>query len=142
MKKTERHHVIPISLHGHDNQENVIFVTPEEHKIIHQTLNVHYNSIRLFRKRTNEILFINEYWVREMATLHMIYFRNAHNLSSYLKIEQAKSLLKQTEKLIKQYSIQDFKIKDAFENDNHQLQYMVRAYHSAYLIAVLKNNQT
>ena len=142
MKRTERHHVIPISLQGWDEPENVIYVNPQEHKKIHKCLDVPYKSIRLFRKRTNQIIFVNEYWVRELTTLQYLFFRNVAKLDEYTQKLIAESLEKQADKLRISYGIQNFLIKrDGFKDITHRVFYMLHAYHSLYLIIVLKRNR-
>ena len=136
MKNTERHHVIPISLGGFDIPENIIHITPNEHKELHDTLNLHYNSIRTYRKRTNSIIFIDEYSIREMMKVQELYFKNSENLKRWLNKRQAESLQAQTQYLVRQYQLKDFVIKQSFENELHFLRYMLNAYHTAFLLVV------
>jgi hypothetical protein len=38
----EKHHVIPLSIGGMDIPENILKISTENHKKIHQTLNIPY----------------------------------------------------------------------------------------------------
>jgi hypothetical protein len=141
MKNTQRHHVIPISIQGHDVPENIVYLTDQEHKELHKILNIPYQSIRLFRKRTNQIIFVNEYWVRELSTLHKLYFKKAYKLKPHLIKVQAESLENQVHKLLREHQVNDFKLREKFDTELHRLHYMLSAYHSLYLIIVLKRNR-
>ena len=136
MKNTERHHVIPISLGGFDIQENIIHITIAEHKELHETLNLGYESIRMYRKRTNNIIFINEYSVRELMKVQELYFRNAHLMKRWLIKRQAQSLEAQARYLVNHYQLKDFVLRSDFDSELHYLRYMLNAYHTAYLLVV------
>ncbi len=141
MKNTEAHHVIPISLSGFDIPENVIHITTNEHKELHNTLNLGYSSIRLYRKRTNSIIFINEYSVREMIKVQELYFKNTPNLKRWLIKKQAESLKAQAEYLIRNYGLKNFELRDKFESELHFQRYMLNAYHTSYLWVVKNRSQ-
>lgn len=140
MKNTQAHHVIPISLGGFDIHENIIHITESEHKELHDTLNLHYQSIRKYRMRTNSIIFINEYSVREMMKVQELYFKKSDLLKRWLIKKQAESLQAQTHFLVNQYQLKDFVIRTSFENEIHFLRYMLNAYHTAFLL-VVKNRE-
>ena len=136
MKNTERHHVIPISIGGFDIQENIIHINIAEHKELHDTLNLGYESIRTYRRRTNNIIFINEYSVRELIKVQELYFRNAQHLKRWLIKRQAESLEAQARYLVNFYQLKDFALAQKFESELHQLRYMLNAYHTAFLLVV------
>lgn len=95
MENTERHHCIPISLLGPDIVENLISVTIEEHKVIHKTLNIPYNLIRRFRKKTNHlVLDPNEFFVKELRLIHLSYFDkiNFKKLPQHLRNAHLRSM--------------------------------------------------
>lgn len=136
MNATQNHHVIPISLGGFDIHENILHLTESEHKEVHNTLNVEYKSIRIYRLRTNHIIFPNEYLVREMSKVHILYFRNTPVLKRWLIKKHAESLEAQAKYLINHYQLKDFVLRQDFENEQARLEYMLNAYHTAYLLVV------
>jgi len=136
MNATQNHHVIPVSLGGFDIHENIIHLTENEHREVHNTLNVEYRSIRIYRLRTNHIIFPNEYLVREMAKVHLLYFRNAPVLKRWLIKKHAESLEAQSRYLINHYQLKDITLRNDFENEQAKLEYMLNAYHTAFLLVV------
>lgn len=141
MNATQKHHVIPVSLGGFDIHENIIHLTESEHKTVHETLNVEYRSIRLYRLRTNHIIFPNEYVVREMMKVHGLYFRNAPILKRWLIKKHAESLEAQTHYLARHYQLKDFVIRQVFQSEEERLSYMLNAYHTAFLLVVQHKGQ-
>lgn len=93
--KTEKHHVIPISLHGWDVRENIVVVTKEQHARIHRTLNVPYNYIREFKKKTNHKLFFDKDYFTDLRILHLEYFKRIELLPSDLIDKQTLSMYSQ-----------------------------------------------
>lgn len=109
MKKEtyQDHHVIPISLLGHDWQENIIRVTESEHKLIHKTLNLPYHKIRKFRTKTNHMVHRNsQVFVKELRKIHLAFFQNIHRLPMRLKNLIRDSVREQTEKVIRSHNIE------------------------------------
>jgi hypothetical protein len=80
-----RHHYFPLSISGIDHWTNIIFCTEEEHKLIHKTLNIPYDRIRSFRKATNGILVVNNYYLHEQYLLQLEYFKNFKKLPEDLQ---------------------------------------------------------
>lgn len=141
MKRTSRHHVIPISIGGWDCEENIIFLTHDEHTELHKKLNMTYDSIRVYRKRTNHIIFINEYVVREMSLVQHAFFKNIGSLQAPIVEMIATSLERQVDKLIHDNHVEHFNVNRTFENSYHKARYMLKSYHSLYLIIVLRKNK-
>lgn len=96
--RTEKHHVIPVSMDGHDKPENIVQLTREDHKLVHDTLNVPYGAIRKFRKATNHMRQRDapEY-VAPLRKLHMLYFGRFSLLPRRLKRIHAQSIRSQVE---------------------------------------------
>lgn len=57
MAKTNRHHVTPLSAGGRDKSCNILVLSVEDHRLVHDTLDVPYNTIRKYRKVMNESMF-------------------------------------------------------------------------------------
>lgn len=79
--RNTRHHYIPLSLGGVDHWCNIMFLSCDEHKKVHQTLNIPYDRIRAFRKATNGMLIVNQYYLQELMLLQLEYFKNFENLT-------------------------------------------------------------
>lgn len=141
MKRTSRHHVVPISIGGWDVEQNIIFLTPEEHTKLHQVMNIPYDSIRLFRKRTNHIIFVNEYYVRELAMVQDIFFKNLGNIEPFIIDLIATSLHQLVLRAINDFRIEKFVITDRFDNPLHKARYMLKSYHAVLLIAVVRKTR-
>lgn len=91
----ERHHTIPISMQWRDVEENIIAVPKEGHKLIHDTQNLPYQTLRKFRERTNGILIPNEFYWWEYNDLLTQYFIKWSDLPKELSVPQINSLLRQ-----------------------------------------------
>lgn len=141
MKRTSRHHVVPISIGGWDCEQNIIFLTPEEHTKLHQVMNIPYDSIRLFRKRTNHIIFMNEYYVRELAMVQDIFFKNLGNIEPFIIELIANSLHELVLKVLNDFRIEKFILIDKFASPLHKARYMLKSYHAALLIAVVRKTR-
>ena len=92
------HHMIPLSLGGTNHRENIISVpgtiSKSEHALIHKILNINYDLIRSYRKRTNHLLYTNYVEVTEQKKLHDHYFKNLHLLPAKLIDVHASHMLK------------------------------------------------
>lgn len=141
MKRTSRHHVVPISIGGWDCEQNIIFLTNEEHVKLHQIMNIPYDSIRLFRKRTNHILFVNEYYVRELALVQEIFFKNLDKIDPFVIELIANSLHQLVLKAVNEYQISKFSIVERFDTPLQKARYMIKSYHAVLLIAVLRKTR-
>jgi len=102
---TEKHHVIPISVNGHDVVENLTIVSKEEHVLIHKTLNIAYQYIREFREKTNHKLTFDKDYFVELRVMHCAYFRKIDNLPDHLVEKHVHSLELQIEALEKKYGL-------------------------------------
>ncbi len=142
MQRTSRHHVVPISIGGWDCEENIVFLTPAEHTELHKLMNISYESIRTFRKRTNHIIFVNEYYVRELAMVQEVFFKNLHKLNSFMIEQIATSLYRLVRKMIRDYQIEKFHVATSFDTDLSKARYMLKSYHALYLIVVLRKTRT
>lgn len=141
MKRTSRHHVVPISIGGWDIEQNIIFLTPEEHTKLHQIMNISYDSIRTFRKRTNHILFVNEYYVRELALVQEIFFQKLDKIDPFVIELIAESLHKLVLRALSDFRIDRFSLVEKFETPLHKARYMLKSYHAVLLIAVLRKSR-
>lgn len=56
-KKKQRHHNVPLSIGGRDKDCNKFDVDKDDHKLIHDTLDVPYNTVRKYRAVMNEGVF-------------------------------------------------------------------------------------
>lgn len=88
----EVHHIIPISLEWEHSQKNKVPINKDEHKLIHNTLNIPYGIIRRYREKTNWILIPNKYSLWEKLDLWNIYFSNISALPPSLRNLQIKKL--------------------------------------------------
>ena len=83
----ESHHVIPISIQGVNWLDNCVTLSKREHEMVHNVLDIPYGLIRRFRKRTNHLLFMDTYYVKELATLQNMYFSRFQYLDEELKMK-------------------------------------------------------
>jgi len=141
MQRTSRHHVIPISIGGWDVEQSIIFLTPEEHTKLHQIMNISYDSIRTFRKRTNHILFVNEYYVRELAMVQEIFFKKLDKLDPFIIDLIATSLNQLVVRAISDFKVERFYLLEKFDSPLHKARYMLKSYHALLLIAVVRKNR-
>jgi len=106
-EKYQDHHVIPVSLLGHDWKENIVRLSEKDHDIIHKTLNLPYHKIRRFRLKTNHMVHRNsQKFVRELKKIHLAFFENSHMLPTRLQNILRNSIRDQVEKIVKENSIE------------------------------------
>lgn len=65
----EKHHIIPVSLNGTNDKDNLVILYPREHYIVHLLLYKHYDSLN---KKTNG-KYRNEY-IKMLWALSALYF--------------------------------------------------------------------
>jgi len=80
----ENHHVIPISIGGWDVIENQFLVRIQDHKLIHNKLNIPYSSIRKFRQLTNHVLVPNVVYMEQLEYIQTLYFEGLEVLPQEL----------------------------------------------------------
>ena len=74
-KKKQRHHVTPLSIGGSDHQSNITLVEKDDHKLIHDTLDVPYNTVRKYRGVMNERMFKpGKRQARAQARIEQLFF--------------------------------------------------------------------
>lgn len=55
--RMERHHVTPLSIGGRDKSCNILTLSKEDHRLVHDTLDMPYNKVRSYRKVINTQMF-------------------------------------------------------------------------------------
>ena len=74
MAKIERHHCIPVSFYGPDREENIIELSQEDHKLLHQKQNISHQSLRKFRMKTNHLEKSSDEFKEHWANVMLRYF--------------------------------------------------------------------
>ena len=106
-KNYQNHHVIPVSLLGHDCDENIIRITDHEHDLLHKTLNLPYQKIRSFRLKTNHMVYTNsQKFVRELKKIHFAFFDKFDDLPVKLQTMIRNSIREQTLRIINTHRIE------------------------------------
>jgi len=106
-KDYQNHHVIPVSLLGHDWQENIIRITKYDHNLLHNTLNLPYQKIRSFRLKTNHMVHRNsQEFIRELKKIHFSFFDNFDDLPIKLQALIRNSIRDQTFRIINTHRIE------------------------------------
>lgn len=106
-EKHQDHHVIPVSLLGHDWPENIVRLTVSDHELLHKVLNLPYQKIRKFRLKTNHMVYRNsQEFVRELKTIHLAFFQNINMLPIRLQNLLRNSVRDQVERIIKEHRIE------------------------------------
>ena len=104
--KTERHHCTPVSLQGFDWEENIMVVSVADHKLIHSTMNVNYQKIRTFRRKTNHIIHRNsQAYIRLLKDLHLDFYKNVHKLPLRLQNKMRDCIRDTTKRIIKEHGL-------------------------------------
>jgi fido (protein-threonine AMPylation protein) len=116
----ERHHVIPLSLFWPDIKENIIELNRNDHTILHRNQNIDSNIIRTFRRKVNDILVPNNYFLELKKELWEDYFEWAKTF----KEEQKNSIFKQGERLRRPLRIEKIN-KDSILNINDSIEYLI-----------------
>lgn len=100
--KQEEHHVIPISMKWSDHESNKEMLSYEDHKLVHNKLNIDYQLLRTFRKKSNERTIFN--WERSSAyhKLWRKYFSDLDELPEHLVQVHNKSFSNQNSRARKQ----------------------------------------
>ena len=126
-KKTERHHVVPVSLQGFDWDQNIMVVTEYEHNLIHATLNIPYEKIRVFRKKTNHLTSMSsQLYVNELRKVHVAFFEKVDLLKPALRSRMRDCIRETTKKIIIEHCIE---LKTPV--DGASLHKWLRSYHYA-----------
>ena len=128
----EGHHVIPISIGGFDWKENIIKLSREEHKLIHDTQNIPYTLVRKFRKQTNHMMHMNsKAYVKELRDIHLAYFesRRLRTLPKGLIYVQRDSIKRVCKRLV---SIGTIDIK--FPGDRASIHSWLKCYHNCLVL--------
>jgi hypothetical protein len=129
-KKTQRHHVVPISLQGFDWDQNIMTVTVYEHNLIHATLNIPYDKIRKFRIRTNSMTsMVSQFYVNELRKVHVAFFQKVDLLKPELRIKMRDCIRETTKRIIKEHRIE---LKTPVEGAS--LHRWLRSYHYALVL--------
>lgn len=134
----QKHHVIPLSLGGYDMAENLISVTEKNHKLIHSTLNVPYDWIRTFRKRTNHIIVNpDEKYVHELRKLHLEYFKNIGSLPQHLQEAHRRAMIAM---VLREIHLNDLSQHIEFQ-DGNSFQHYLNQYHNILILRIRKVTQ-
>lgn len=99
----EEHHVIPLSCNGPNWKENCVVLTQNEHKQVHEVLDIPYGIIRRFRKRTNHLAYIDIYYVQELIKLQELYFARMPHLSTVLQKKHVAVMQNVCKRALKEY---------------------------------------
>lgn len=130
--------MIPLSLGGTNHKENIISVpgtiSQSDHTLIHKILNINYDLIRSYRKRTNHLLYMSYVEVTEQKRLHDHYFKNIHLLPAKLIDVHASHMLKLLNRFQADHGVamhvQDMRGKSSLA----QFRYFLFSYHEAMFI--------
>lgn len=93
MMTTHRHHACPLSLHFPNWTENIVEIDFIQHRIVHAILNIPFENLRTFRKRTNHLLYHNKYYVEELQRLHLAYFARFEMLPDDLQVVHLNAII-------------------------------------------------
>jgi hypothetical protein len=93
--KTQRHHVIPITLTWSNYKDNIINLDPLSHEVLHDEQNVAGMYVRRWKERTNHIILPNEFTEDERLKIVKKFFVNIWNNSDKVIKQQLVSLQKQ-----------------------------------------------
>lgn len=82
------HHIIPISLRGHDLKHNREYIRQPLHRHIHFVLDIRRNLYseltRQQKKKFNHKVIVSPWEVEEVANIQKMYFMNLHKLSDWV----------------------------------------------------------
>lgn len=126
MGRTEKHHVIPVCMEGHDIDENIILLSKNDHDLVHRTQNIPYSNVRWFRLKTNHMVDKSSVeYVKNLRILHLKYFKQVFKLPKYLYYKQLNSIRRQAKSINKSNKVY---LKQPNENAN--LFVWLRFYHN------------
>lgn len=98
MSNIDTHHVIPVSIYGHDTAENIISIDRRDHKAIHKVLYLCHKKLRKFRLETNHIVDHSSIeFVDRLRSIHVHYFANYEDLTKESKNRIKHSIMLQCE---------------------------------------------
>ena len=99
---------MPLSTGMPDHWTNIMFLTNEEHIKVHKILNVPYSRIRLFKKATNGMLVVNDFYLQEQYLLLLEYFKNFSKLPLDIQTLHALHMQETCEFYSKEWNIEIF----------------------------------
>lgn len=132
----EEHHIIPISIQGPNWKENVITLSREDHKYLHDIMDIPYGWLRRFRKRTNHLVYMDAYYVSQVVQIQKLYFARLPQLTPRLINIHMTCMEHICMRAYAEYEIKkDIKPK-RMKTGSQQFMYWLELYHEAlYIIA-------
>ena len=103
--RIENHHCIPLSMFGWDLPANILRLPRKQHKQIHGSQDVHYQRLRVFRKRTNHLRKDDPRFKAEYLKLLLEFFAGAMLLPAGLIRAQALVIRRMTHLLAKEKDV-------------------------------------
>lgn len=131
--KTNRHHNVPLSLGGNDVKENIITIGEDDHKLLHETLDIPYPTVRRYRAVMNNMPFLwCEGKAKAQTRIEQMFFSRLAFLPTYLQIKIYESLILDTARLYEVCNVEFVhnKIKIPTEGVRHLLIQREMLYHS------------
>lgn len=82
----QKHHVTPLSLGGRDVKQNWLYLEKDDHRLVHDTLDIPYNTVRKYRAVMNQNLFNpTEKMARAQARIESLFFSRLSYLPNRLQ---------------------------------------------------------
>jgi hypothetical protein len=139
----EEHHVIPLSVSGPNWKENCVVLTNQEHKQVHEVLDIPYGIIRRFRKRTNHLAYIDIYYVQELVKLQELYFARMPHMTTTLQKKHVRCMRDVVKRSLKEYNgyeLPDF-TQEKCESTNPSVlfKFYLKMYHDILLQVAIYN---
>jgi len=94
--KQEKHHSIPLAIWGTTIPDNIILLDSWTHKLVHQTLNIPYKTIRQYREMINNVVLLNEEIAYKELDMKLKYFSKAKQLDKEVFKLHYNSIIKQS----------------------------------------------
>lgn len=102
--RQERHHNLPLSLGGRNVPSNTVMLPHDEHRLLHDTLDIPYNTVRKYRGVLNEDMFKPTMTtVNAQYRIEKLFFARYKFLPKNLQVIVYDKLLEETKSIYKKY---------------------------------------
>ena len=104
--RTNRHHVLALSLGGRDKPCNILVLSVEDHRLVHDTLDIPYNTVRKYRAVLNQDMFRpTERMAKAQARIESLFFARLKFLPNRLQKKIKDKVEEDTRDLYRTYQL-------------------------------------
>lgn len=119
--RIERHHTIPLSLGGCDVIENILSLKHKDHRLIHDTLDIPYNTVRKYRTVMNQDMFSPTVkMAKAQARIESLFFARFEFLPERLQKCIYETVFDDTERMYIKYNVKMKNVADGSYNEQMQ----------------------